>query len=146
MDEITKIHSATMVNLPLLINLMSCGTGNPIDDDSSELIGIPDYFIRGLKRPYVVEAVGDSMLPDIKPGDKLIADYHADAVSGDFVIAVHNGDMMVKRLEKLNGYVFLVPNNSEKYKPIPVMPDDDMTIIGVVKWIMHGADQNSISA
>ena len=49
-----------------------------------------------------------------------------------------DGEYTVKRVEIHEGGAFLMPCNEKntKYKPIPVGPDNDFLIWGVVTWVI----------
>jgi len=79
-------------------------------DISSDLAKNGDYF--------GVRVKGDSMMPDIKDRDIVIARYQQTANDGDTVIAVVNGDEgFCKKFVLYGNSIGLVSNNSA-YKPM----------------------------
>lgn len=75
---------------------------------------------------------GDSMI-DAGIRDKciLIVRKQEYADNGDIIVAMLNGEQIVKRFKKLGNMVFLMPEN-KNYDPIPVLPKDDLLILGKV--------------
>lgn len=75
---------------------------------------------------------GDSMI-DAGIRDKciLIVRKQEYADCGDIVVAMLNGEQTVKRFKKLGDMVFLMPEN-KNYDPIPVLPKDELLILGKV--------------
>jgi DNA polymerase V len=80
---------------------------------------------------------GNSMLgAGINDKDVIIVDRSKEALPGKIVVAVLDGELTVKRLEKSrNGYV-LVPENPQ-YQPITVQSEQELVIWGVVTGIVR---------
>lgn len=85
---------------------------------------------------FIIYGVGESMEPAIDSGSKLLcskAEYH---LSGDGIFIIRqDGDLMVKRLQRLPGKIRVLPENPE-YQPYDVPLDDsvDFKIIGRVVY------------
>jgi nickel-type superoxide dismutase maturation protease len=70
----------------------------------------------GYRHKYLCE--GNSMLPTLKDGDKVLVDRTAEVAVGDIVVVRHpveQNSELVKRIEKINerGHYFLVGDNLE---------------------------------
>jgi phage repressor protein C with HTH and peptisase S24 domain len=80
-----------------------------------------------------VQVKGDSMEPSLGDGDlvvfKLYTDDGSDIPSGKIVIVRdRNGELLVRRLVRIDGVMMLVPDNP-KYPPL--QPSADLRIVGV---------------
>jgi repressor LexA len=80
-----------------------------------------------------VQVKGDSMEPSLRDGDlvvfKLYTGDGSDIPSGKIVIVRdRNGELLVRRLVRVDGVIMLVPDNP-KYPPL--QPSADLQIVGV---------------
>ena len=83
---------------------------------------IPDYLLR---------VQGDSMIEDgILDGDLVGVRRSAEAENGQIVVARLDGEVTIKRFERVAGGVRLLPRNPA-YAPIVVHADQDLAIEGV---------------
>jgi repressor LexA len=83
---------------------------------------IPDYLLR---------VQGDSMIEDgILDGDLVGVRRSAEAENGQIVVARLDGEVTIKRFERVAGAVRLLPRNPA-YGPIVVHADQDLAIEGV---------------
>ena len=86
---------------------------------------------------FFVRVAGDSMIDaGIHHGDILIVDRSLDAEPGRVVIAVVEGEMLVKRLRRLGGRLALLSEN-ENYPPLELREGVDLIIWGVVTYVIH---------
>jgi len=90
--------------------------------DSRTFMRVPDYLLR---------VTGDSMIEDgIFDGDLVGILQSAEARDGQIVVARLDGEVTIKRLERGNDQLRLLPRNPA-YQPIIVGPDQDFAIEGV---------------
>lgn len=83
---------------------------------------IPDYLLR---------VQGDSMIGDgILDGDLVGVRRSLEAQNGQIVVARLDGEVTIKRFERIAGSVRLLPRNPA-YAPIVVRDDQDLAIEGV---------------
>jgi repressor LexA len=81
---------------------------------------------------FALEVKGDSMIDaDIVDGDLVIVRRQPLAEDGDIVVALLGDEATVKRLRIREDQIELRPEN-RRLKPIPVGPDDSLTIVGKV--------------
>jgi phage repressor protein C with HTH and peptisase S24 domain len=83
-----------------------------------------------------MEVVGDSMSPELEPGDTILVDQSQQDVKDNALYVVSlQGSLQVKRLQARSGLVFLFSAN-QKYAPITLQGDeiDTVRIIGRVLW------------
>jgi DNA polymerase V len=72
----------------------------------------------------------------IHPNDILVVDRSIEAVSGKIVVCALNGELTVKRLNRINGQWQLKAENSD-YTDIVIHEELDMVIWGVVTNVIH---------
>jgi len=90
--------------------------------DASMFSRTPDYLLR---------VQGDSMIEDgILDGDLVAVCRSAEARNGQIVVARLDGEVTIKRLERIADGVRLLPRNPA-YAPIMVRDDQDLAIEGV---------------
>jgi DNA polymerase V len=69
-------------------------------------------------------------------GDTLIVDRSIQARSGNVVVAVLNGEFLVRRLQVQERSISLLPEN-KKYGSIQVAQLSDYSTWGVVSFVIH---------
>jgi len=121
---------ATPARLPLL-GLIAAG--QPIEAlENAEAIAVPAPFAH--PDNYVLRVNGDSMIEDcIEDGDYIIVRKTANAVPGQAVVALINGEATLKRYYPKPNGVELHPRNPN-YSVIQVDPGDAFHIQGIVLY------------
>lgn len=98
-----------------------------------------DLNVELIKHPaasYIVRVVGDSMIDEgVEEGDLLVVDRELLPTDKNLSICMYNGEFALKRIVQQEGKVFLMAGN-KKYKPIEVVNPNDLSIFGVVTWVM----------
>ena len=72
----------------------------------------------------------------IFPNDLLVVDRAQTSRSGDVVVAALHGEFTVKRLIRTGQNIRLVAAHPQ-YRDIPIGPDDDFVVWGVVRYVIH---------
>lgn len=80
-----------------------------------------------------VEIRGDCLVPRIRPGEYVIVDTDASPREGDVVLAVHDGEIIVKLLERRNDDTYLI---ALRKRP-PLKVNEDTRILGIVRMVMR---------
>ena len=70
-------------------------------------------------------------------GDLLVVDRSLKARSGQIVVAVSDGDMLVKRLKRQKGQWWLIPDAPDHSEFQPVLMGEGSEIWGVVKNVIR---------
>jgi repressor LexA len=97
-------------------------THNVLLLDRATFARVPDYLLR---------VKGDSMIEDgILDGDLVGVQQSLDAHDGQIIVARLDGEVTIKRLERGDNQLRLMPRNPA-YQPIIVHPDQDFAIEGV---------------
>ena len=120
---------------PELLDIAVLGrvaAGAPIGADAevhSRLLLDPSMFSR--VPDYMLRVRGDSMIEDgILDGDLVGVHRNPEAVNGQIVVARLDGEVTIKRFERVGDAVRLLPRNPA-YQPIIVRADQDLAIEGV---------------
>jgi len=112
------------------------GFGAAADDYMERGIDLNEQLIRNKPATFFMRVTGNSMINAcIHDGDIVIVDKSIKAVSGKIVIAVIDGEMIIRRLEKTMNRVRLVPE-TPKLSTIEVGEYSDVVIWGVVTYVI----------
>ena len=126
------------LRLPLFGHTIAAGFPSPADDYVEDRIDLNQHLIRHKEATFFLRVQGDSMLgAGIHNGDLLVVDRALEPVDGKIVIAVLDGELTVKRLERRAGQIRLMPENPA-FAPIVVNNEQDLVIWGVVTNVIHG--------
>jgi DNA polymerase V len=114
------------------------GFGAAADDYAERGVDLNEQLIKNKPATFFLRVTGDAMVEaGIFHGDVLIVDRSIKAVSGKVVVAVLNGEMLVRRLEKTFNRIRLVPE-TPKLSAIEVDTSScDFAIWGVVTYVIH---------
>lgn len=113
------------------------GFGAAADDYSERGIDLNEQLIRNKPATFFFRMNGDAMTgAGIFPGDVLIVDRSVKASEGKIVVAVLNGELLVRRFHKNFSSAFLIPEN-QRLKPINLAEFTDFAIWGVVVHSIH---------
>jgi DNA polymerase V len=114
------------------------GFGAAADDYAERGIDLNEQLIRNKPATFFMRVNSDAMTgAGIFNGDVIIVDRSLEAKNGKVIVAVLNGEMLVRRLEQSFNKVRLVPE-TKKLAPIDVDPSAaDFSIWGVVTYVIH---------
>lgn len=113
------------------------GFGAAADDYSERGIDLNEQLIRNKPATFFFRMNGDAMQDTgIFSGDTLIIDRSITNANGKIVVAILNGEMMVRRLEKTFNEIRLIPE-TKKLAPIEVDPFAEFAVWGVVTYVIH---------
>lgn len=122
---------------PLLLCPVPAGFPSPAEDYVEETLDLHRLAVRNELATYFLHASGESMIgAGIFDGDLLVVDRSITPYSGSVVIACLDGEMTVKRYIVKGDRFFLIPEN-EMYQPIEITGRDDVTLWGVVTYVLH---------
>jgi len=132
-----EVATKNDLGIPLFMVPVEAGFPSPADDYLEGKLDLNEYLIKHPAATLFVKAPDDSMIKaGIFPGDILIVDRSIKPTDKKVVIALIDGGFSVRRISKIKGKVFLVPEN-ENYKPIQVDPETDCEIWGIVTNVIH---------
>ena len=132
--EVAKLGADTpdKGEFPLYSSRPQAGFPAPGDDQVERSLDINDLVVQNPAATFFVRVEGDSMEEaGIFSGDVLVVDRSVDAKDGRIVVAAVNGELLVKRLTKIDGQPALLSEN-EQYAPIFLGDGEECFIWGVV--------------
>ena len=130
-------EAAPGVYLPLFLSRVAAGFPSPAEDYLEGRLDLNKHLIRRPAATFLVRVTGDSMIGDgIHEGDLLVVDRSMKACSGKVVVAVVDGDLLVKRLLEVDGRPTLVSSNPD-FPPIKFSGDSQLEIWGIVTHVIH---------
>ena len=113
------------------------GFGAAADDYMERGIDLNEQLIRNKPATFFMRVSGSSMInAGIYDGDIVIVDRSIKPVNGKIVIAVIDGEMLIRRYEKTMNSLRLIPETT-KLSPIDVSEFMDFKIWGVVSYIIR---------
>ncbi len=113
------------------------GFGAAADDYMERGIDLNEQLIKNKPATYFFRMKGDAMKDaGIFDNDVLIVDRSLKLAEGKIIVAVLNGEMLVRRFHKNFSSAFLIPENS-RYKNINLAEFSDFSLWGVVTYVIH---------
>ncbi len=114
------------------------GFGAAADDHAERGIDLNEQLIRNKPATFFMRVNSDAMTgAGIFNGDVIIVDRSLEAKNGKVVVAVLNGEMLVRRLERSIGNKTRLVPETGKLAPIDVDPFADFSVWGVVTYVIH---------
>jgi DNA polymerase V len=113
------------------------GFGAAADDYAERGIDLNEQLIRNKPATFFMRVRGDAMVgAGIHDGDVVIVDRSIKAVNGKVIIAILNGEMLIRRLEKTFNKLRLIPE-TPKLASIDIDPYAEFSVWGVVTYVIH---------
>lgn len=113
------------------------GFGMPAHDHLNKDIDLNEQLIRNRSATYFFRMKGDAMKDaGIFDNNILIVDRSIKNANGKIVVAILNGETMVRRFHKNFSSAFLIPEN-DRFKTINLAEFGEFTIWGVVVHSIH---------
>ena len=123
--------------LDLIDPPIHAGAPGPPEEYRRKRVDLNKLLMDNIDATFLWFADGESMIGiGIHTDDLLVIDRSLDAVDGDIVVAGFNGENTVKRLSVKKEKVLLLPENPN-YQPIPIDPEEGISIFGVVILVIH---------
>lgn len=124
-----------------LIGEVKAGFPSPADDfrEKLDLVGL---LVRHSASTFFFRIDGVSMVDaGMDEGDIIIVDRAVEPYNGCKAVCFIDGEYTVKQVQMGPEGVVLVPCNKDnaRYKPIPVNPNDEFQVWGVVTWVIKKA-------
>ena len=114
------------------------GFGAAADDYMERGIDLNEQLIKNKPATFFFRMNSDAMIgAGIHSGDTLIVDRSIKPVNGRVIVAIMEGELLVRRLQKNINSVTLLAEN-KKFSDIPLSVFDDRTNVwGVVTYVIH---------
>jgi DNA polymerase V len=137
--QIWRHEGGTRMEIPLFTAGVSAGFPSPADDFVDRSLDLNEFLIKHPAATYFVKVEGTSMIGSgIHPGDILIVDRAIEPSDSSIVIAVLNGEFLVKRFRRDSNGCRLLPENPS-YKAIELKEGMHLEVWGVVTYVIHKA-------
>ena len=112
------------------------GFGAAADDYMERGIDLNEQLVKNKPATFFMKVSSNSMInAGISIGDIAIVDKSVRPVSGRVVIAVVDGEMLIRRYERINGSIMLTAD-APNISGIDVSGVGDFKVWGVVMWVM----------
>jgi len=113
------------------------GFGAAADDYAERGIDLNEQLIRNKPATFFMRVNSDAMIGEgIHQGDVVIVDRSLEARSGKIVIAVLDGEMLIRKLDISNHKKRLLPA-TKSLSPIDISESSSFDIWGVVTFVIH---------
>ena len=118
-------------------NANATGFGAAADDYMERGIDLNEQLIKNKPATFFFRMRGDAMKDaGIFENDILIIDRSLKLMPGKIIVAVLNGELLVRRFHKNFSSAFLIADNTQ-YKDINLSQFADFTVWGVVTYVIH---------
>jgi len=122
---------------PLYLSPVAAGFPSPAEDYVEQRLDLHRHLVRNEAATFFLHASGQSMTgAGIQDGDLLVVDRSVEAAHGRVVIAALDGELLVKRLVRREGRVWLAADNSG-YPDFDITEREHVHIWGVVTYAIH---------
>lgn len=132
-----KISPKSIIKIPIMGQRVHAGFPSPADDYIEDSIDLNQVLITNSVATFMWRVIGDCMVDaKIFEGDTLIVDRSLSPHHNSIVLAIVDGEPMVKRLLNRQGQIKLMNENST-IAPYTVASGSEVTIWGVVTWTIR---------
>ena len=115
---------------------ISAGFPSPADDFKEIRISLDKELVKNKEATFYARVSGESMIEaGLDDGDLLVIDRSLDPENGKIAVCFIDGEFTVKRIKKEKNKLYLMPEN-KKYKSIELNKDNELTIWGVVTYVI----------
>lgn len=113
------------------------GFGAAADDYAERGIDLNEQLIKNKPATFFMRVNSSAMIEaGIHPGDVVIVDRSLEAKNGKTVIAIIDGEMLIRKLGIDNDKKRLLPA-TKKLSPIEIKESSSFNIWGVVTYVIH---------
>ena len=117
-------------------NADATGFGSPTDDYMDRGIDLNQQLVRNKPATFFMRVQGHSMVNAcIHDGDIVIVDRSVKPISGKIIIAVVDGEMLIRRYERTINKVRLIPE-TPKLSPMEISEYSNFSVWGVVTYVI----------
>lgn len=128
------------VRIPIAPESVAAGFPSPSQDYWAGDLDIAAHLVRDQASTFIWRVSGHSMLgAGIHDQDLLLVDRGIRAQSGHIVVAIVDAEYTVKRLELSPGGRPRLRSANPDYPDVALSELSEMTVWGVVTWVLHSA-------
>lgn len=107
------------------------------DEHAERSIDLNEQLIKNKAATFFLRVNSNAMLDaGIHKGDVVIVDRSLEAKSGNVIIAVLNGEMLIRRMQVQNSKIRLLPE-TKRLSPIEIDNSSNFSVWGVVTYVIH---------
>ncbi len=133
-DLLSQIGTGVHVVAPVYEARVPAGFPSPADDHLEGRLDIAELLVQRPAATFFARASGPSMRDcGIRDGDLLVVDRSIRPQPGDVVVAVVDGGLVVKRVDR-NRQGWLLASANPDYPPLPIDQEEGVWIWGVVTF------------
>ncbi len=136
-NENSKSVQTDTIEIPIIGRVAA---GQPIlaEENIEGTFNIQSSLINGKADCFALKVKGDSMInAGIFEGDVVIINPQKEANNGEIIVAMIENEATLKRFQRKNGGISLLPEN-DNYSPIIINKSDNFSIVGkalgVFRW------------
>jgi len=123
-------------NLPILLQKVCAGFPSPATDYLEEEINLNEELITNKASTFLIRVSGNSMEQDnVYDGDVLIVDRSLAVKQNSIVVLNYHGNLVVKKIFKKNGKIFLISSQQNQF--LEITEDSDTQVWGIVTYVIH---------
>ena len=123
---------------PLLATPVPAGFPSPADDFVERRLSLDEHLVRQPASTFLMRVAGDSLAgAGIHDGDLLVVDRAAPPTTGSLVVAVLDGQFVLKRLGRDARGRRVLRSTDPEYPDQVLGDDQDLTLWGVARWAIH---------
>jgi DNA polymerase V len=136
--NLTILKPETESNAPVQVEgFVTAGFPSPANDYLEKELNFNELFVRNPSSTFFVEVSGNSMVDaGIHNGDILVVDRSIDPYDDSIVVCFIDGEFTVKKVNKIDGEYYLIPQNPA-FKPIRIVEGSDFRLWGIVTFVIH---------
>ncbi len=109
----------------------------PAGDHADGSLDLNEHLIAHREATFFIRVHSESMAgAGIHDGDLLVVDRALEPADGDLVVAMVDNEMTLKRLQKRNGHVRLLPENP-CFRSVEFEDGQELTVWGVATSVVH---------
>lgn len=121
----------------IIEGFVTAGFPSPAGDYIENELNFKELFIRNESSTFFVRVEGNSMIgAGIFDGDILVVDKSVSPYDNSILVCFIDGEFTVKRINKIDGSLYLIPDNPN-FKPIKINEDSDFRLWGIVTFTIH---------
>jgi len=114
------------------------GFGAAADDYAERGIDLNEQLVRNKPATFFMRVNGNAMVgAGIYNGDVVIVDRSLLARNGSVIIAVLNGEMLIRRLQILENRKKMLVPETKKLSAIEINDETNFDVWGVVTYVIH---------
>lgn len=127
--------ATTHTCLPFFSSRVQAGFPSPADDSMTARLDLNSHLIQNPNATFFMRAGSDSMIEaGVRQNDLLLIDRSIKAKNNSVVIAIVDGEFIVRRLKITGKNIYLIAENKDSK---PVKLTDNLHIWGVVTSVIH---------